>query len=193
MIENQITARSSSRNRNLLKPVLYLVVIIIVALLPLFVKSPYMIHIFIMTLIYIIAAASLRTITISGQMPLAHAAFMGIGGYTAAILSQMAGGFTLALLDCGSLISDDYLRIYRFSLCQAEDYLLHDGQPFFWHSRIIGYLHYGEVDRQLQRSNRYSGFVFQCLPPRYPISMLFWGFALFVFSPCGDLKTAVSV
>ena len=69
MIESQITA-SSSKNRNLLKPLLYLGIIIIVALLPLFVKSPYMIHIFIMTLIYIIAAASLRTITISGQMPL---------------------------------------------------------------------------------------------------------------------------
>jgi branched-chain amino acid transport system permease protein len=90
MIENQITARSSN-NSKLLKPAVYLGVIVIVALLPLFVKSPYMIHIFIMTLIYIIASASMRTITISGQMPLAHAAFMGIGGYTAAMLAKWLG------------------------------------------------------------------------------------------------------
>jgi branched-chain amino acid transport system permease protein len=58
------------------------------ALLPLLIKSPYWIHIFILAFTYTIAAVSLRTITISGQQPLAHGAFMGIGAYTSAVLGK---------------------------------------------------------------------------------------------------------
>jgi branched-chain amino acid transport system permease protein len=105
MIENQVAARSRSKNRSFIQPAIYIGVIIIVALLPLFFKSPYMLHIFILTLIYIIAAASLRTITISGQMPLAHAAFMGIGGYTAAMLSKWLGVSPWLCLIAGAVLA----------------------------------------------------------------------------------------
>ncbi len=69
------------------KPVALMGLIIILALLPLLFSSPYLLHILILTFIYIVGAVSFRTITISGQFPLAHAAFMGIGAYTAAMTS----------------------------------------------------------------------------------------------------------
>ena len=82
---------SSEGGKNLSKPAIYAGVVILLALLPLFIKSRYLIHIFIVTFVYIIASVSLRTITISGQFPLAHAAFMGIGGYVAAVPSKWFG------------------------------------------------------------------------------------------------------
>jgi branched-chain amino acid transport system permease protein len=62
--------------------------VVIIALLPVLLASPYILHILILTFIYIIAAVSLRTITISGQFSLAHAAFMGIGAYLAGMASK---------------------------------------------------------------------------------------------------------
>jgi branched-chain amino acid transport system permease protein len=61
--------------------------IVLLLLLPLFIKSSYYIHVFIITLIYIIATSSLRTIAISGQISLGHAGFMSIGAYTAGVIS----------------------------------------------------------------------------------------------------------
>jgi branched-chain amino acid transport system permease protein len=59
--------------------------LIILLMCPLFVKSPYLIHIFNLTFIYIIVAVSFRTIMTSGQLPLSHAGFMGVGAYTSAV------------------------------------------------------------------------------------------------------------
>jgi branched-chain amino acid transport system permease protein len=58
---------------------------IILLMIPLFIKSPYLIHIFNLTFIYIIVAVSFRTIMTSGQLPLSHAGFMGVGAYTSAV------------------------------------------------------------------------------------------------------------
>jgi len=71
-----------------IKPAVSGGLVIILALLPVFISSPYMLHILILTFIYTIAAVSLRTITTSGQFPLAHAAFMGIGAYLAGMASK---------------------------------------------------------------------------------------------------------
>jgi branched-chain amino acid transport system permease protein len=65
--------------------------IAILSLLPLFVNSPYTLHILILSFIYVIASVSLRAITISGQFPLAHGAFMGIGAYVAGMTSRWFG------------------------------------------------------------------------------------------------------
>jgi len=73
-------------NKRIRTAVYIAVLVIIACLLPLFIKSAYYIHIFTLTFIYIVAAVSLRTITISGQFPLAHGGFMGVGAY----LSGMA-------------------------------------------------------------------------------------------------------
>ncbi len=70
------------------KPAAITGLIIILAILPLLLSSPYLLHILILTFVYVVGAMSFRTITISGQFPLAHAAFMGIGAYTAAMASR---------------------------------------------------------------------------------------------------------
>ena len=69
----------------------YTILIILLFLLPLFVTKPYYLHILIITLLYIIVVSSLRTIALSGQVSIAHAAFMGIGGYFSGVLSKELG------------------------------------------------------------------------------------------------------
>jgi len=66
-------------------------VVIVLALLPLFISSPYVIHILNLTFLYIVAATSFRTIVISGQFPLGHGAFMGIGAYASAMAAKWLG------------------------------------------------------------------------------------------------------
>ncbi|MBL7203811.1 MAG: branched-chain amino acid ABC transporter permease [Desulfobacteraceae bacterium] len=77
--------------RRLTKPMGYTILIILLFLLPLFVTKPYYLHILIITLLYIIVVSSLRTIALSGQVSIAHAAFMGIGGYFSGVLSKELG------------------------------------------------------------------------------------------------------
>lgn len=89
----------------LAQPAIYLGLIGILSLFPLFIKSPYWIHIFIITFIYIIASASLRTITITGQFPLAHGAFMGIGAYTSAVLSKTLSWTSWFTIPLGGLMA----------------------------------------------------------------------------------------
>jgi branched-chain amino acid transport system permease protein len=51
----------------------------------------YTLYILTLTFIYTIVSASFRTIAISGQFPLAHGAFMGIGAYLGAMASKWLG------------------------------------------------------------------------------------------------------
>ena len=69
----------------------YAGLLVAVLAVPWFIESPYLIHIFNLTLINIIAASSLRFIAVSGQLSLGHAAFMSIGAYTAGVLSKHVG------------------------------------------------------------------------------------------------------
>ena len=57
------------------------VAVVLLAAIPAMVESLYSVHILVMVFFYAIAALSLRAIVISGQFPLGHAAFMGIGAY----------------------------------------------------------------------------------------------------------------
>jgi len=60
-------------------------------LLPLLLPGPYYIHVFILTMLNIVLASSLRLINLSGQMSLAHGGMMTIGAYTSALLVMKAG------------------------------------------------------------------------------------------------------
>jgi branched-chain amino acid transport system permease protein len=102
IIEKKLSAAGKSK---FVHPVIYSGLIAILSLYPLFIKSPYWIHIFILTFIYIIATVSLRTITISGQFPLAHAAFMGIGAYISAVLSKEFGWLPWLTIPLGGLVA----------------------------------------------------------------------------------------
>jgi len=73
------------------QPVIYCVLVIILSLLPIVIKSTYVIQIFIIVFVYIIATSSLRTIATSGQVSLGHAGFMSIGAYSAGIMSKLLG------------------------------------------------------------------------------------------------------
>ncbi len=65
--------------------------LIILSFLPVFITSMYTYHIFILTFIYITATSSLRTLALSGQISMGHAAFMSIGAYTSAVLARYLG------------------------------------------------------------------------------------------------------
>lgn len=71
----------------------YIVALVVVAFLFLFpqiVKNPYYIRVWINTFYLIVLTASLRMIMITGQVSIAHYAFMGIGAYTSALLVTKA-------------------------------------------------------------------------------------------------------
>ncbi len=85
MHNGSLTIKGGSKR---IKSVIFVGLVIFFFLLPLFIESPYYLHTFIITLIYIIAASSLRTILVSGQISIAHAAFMGVGAYISSILAK---------------------------------------------------------------------------------------------------------
>jgi branched-chain amino acid transport system permease protein len=98
-------ATSVKDRPNLTQPVVYSVVIAALALLPLFVSSPYLLHILILTLVYIMATSSMRLIMISGQFNLAHAAFMGIGAYFSAVVSRWVGLSPWITIPAGAFVA----------------------------------------------------------------------------------------
>jgi len=65
--------------------------IVCLIFLPVFLSGPYYTHVFILTMVNIVLAASLRLINLSGQMSLAHGGMMTIGAYTSALLVMKAG------------------------------------------------------------------------------------------------------
>jgi branched-chain amino acid transport system permease protein len=81
----------------------YFFLIIVILIIPVFIKSEYYIHVLILCAINIILASSLRAIATVGQVSLGHAGFMGIGAYTSAILSIKYGLSTYLTLLVGGL------------------------------------------------------------------------------------------
>jgi ABC-type branched-subunit amino acid transport system permease subunit len=69
----------------------YLSAILLTFVIPVFIKSDYYIHIFILSVINIILTSSLRTIAITGQVSMGHAGFKCIGAYTSAIIAMKLG------------------------------------------------------------------------------------------------------
>jgi branched-chain amino acid transport system permease protein len=72
-------------------------------LLPWLGVGRYFIHVCILILTYIMATSSLRTVYISGQASVGHAAFMGIGAYTSAVLSMRLGWTPWVTIPVGAL------------------------------------------------------------------------------------------
>ena len=65
--------------------------IVLLFLVPLFITSRYWLHVLIMMGVYIIATASWRYITTSGEWSFGHAALMGMGGYASTLLVMRLG------------------------------------------------------------------------------------------------------
>jgi len=115
----------------------YGMLLLVLVLVPLFARSPYTLHILIMSFIFIIASMSLRTITVSGQFPLAHGAFMGIGAYIAGMASRWLGWPAWITIPSGALASValGVLTGYPFARLRALYYAM--GSLFFG----IGVIH----------------------------------------------------
>ena len=65
-----------------------LVLLVVLATVPLWLANPYLLHVFIITGIFIIAAMSLNLLLgYAGQLSLGHVAFFGVGAYASALVS----------------------------------------------------------------------------------------------------------
>ena len=77
-----------------------------VAVLPLFVRSEYVVgHVLTVMIIFAIYASSWNLLAYSGQGSLGHAAFLGIGGFASALLAVRSGLPPVIGLFLGSLLS----------------------------------------------------------------------------------------
>jgi branched-chain amino acid transport system permease protein len=92
-----------SKGTQFIKPTVCTALVLLLFLVPLFVKGAYHLHILIMAGISIILASSLRTIATTGQMSLGHAGFMAIGAYTSALLVMKLGLSSWAALPLGGI------------------------------------------------------------------------------------------
>jgi branched-chain amino acid transport system permease protein len=97
--------RSTNNRSELIRPVGHIAVIVFLGVLPLFVRTNYLLHVFILVLIYIIVTSSMRLIMTSGQFPLGHAAFMGIGAYLSGVLSKNLDLALWLTIPIGALVS----------------------------------------------------------------------------------------
>jgi branched-chain amino acid transport system permease protein len=112
----------TAADRKLARLSVYGGIVVVLALLPLLVRSEYVVHVFILAFVYIVASASLRTVTTSGQYPLAHGAFMGIGAYTSAVAAKLLGWpiwltipmGAVAAMAVGALIAWPFARLRAF-------------------------------------------------------------------------------
>jgi len=105
--------------KKFITPAIYALAVILLLLFPLTKVSPYIINIFIIAFINIIAAVSLRLIITSGQFPMAHASFMAVGAYMSAVVAIYShwspwltiplGGITAAIM--GALIGLPFARL----------------------------------------------------------------------------------
>ncbi len=85
-----LVEKGGGRGKTWAGPLACVILVAVLSVLPLLLSS-YTVHIFTLTFIYVIVSVSLRTIAISGQFPLAHGAFMGIGAYFTGMMSKWLG------------------------------------------------------------------------------------------------------
>ena len=84
-------------------PLILTALMLLLFLIPVFVKATYVLHILIMVAVNVILASSLRLIATSGQLSLGHGGMMAIGAYTSALLVMKLGFSTWATLPAAGL------------------------------------------------------------------------------------------
>lgn len=80
-----------SKKIGLANPLILIATVVVLFLLPLFLKEAYSIHILIVISMNVILASSLRLIAISGQLSLGHGGMMLVGSYISALLAMKLG------------------------------------------------------------------------------------------------------
>ena len=111
----------------------FFIIVFILILIPIVVKNPGLLHLCVVSMIYIIMTATLQAIMETGQVSIGHSAFMAIGAYTSALLTKKLGfNFYLALMlsgvSAGTIafligipilrIKGFYFAIVTFALCE---------------------------------------------------------------------------
>ncbi|MBN2062359.1 MAG: branched-chain amino acid ABC transporter permease [Deltaproteobacteria bacterium] len=105
--------------------------IILLFILPVFLNGPYILHLCILLAINIILSTSLRLISLTGQISLAHGGMVTIGAYTSAILVMKLGvsswvalivaGLAAAASAC--LIGFPFVRLKGIYFCMVTVFL----------------------------------------------------------------------
>ncbi len=135
MSSNQPSTPTASKRttsgRKWALPAILAGLVVIIALVPVFASSRYVLHILIMIFIYSIVTVSMRTIIISGQFTLAHAAFMGIGAYCSGMASKWLGWSPWLTIPSAAILTAGVgmLMAYPFSRLRALYYAM--GSLFF--------------------------------------------------------------
>ncbi len=92
-----------NRKAKLAAPLILTALILLLFLIPRFIKAAYILHILIMVAVNVMLASSLRLIATSGQLSLGHGGMMVIGAYSSALLVMKLGFSTWAALPAAGL------------------------------------------------------------------------------------------
>ncbi len=82
---------------------LLLVCLTILAVIPILVNDTFFLHVFTLIFVFAIYAASWNFLANSGQGSLGHAAFLGIGGFSAALIGNSISTAVISIIGVGSL------------------------------------------------------------------------------------------
>lgn len=127
-MSRDMTHGQGSRARKCVLPV---ALIVIIGMLPLFLGSSYMAHVLILTFIYLVAAVSFRTISISGQFSIAHAAIMGVGAYIAGMASKWLGWSAWLTLPAGAIVAAGVGMLFGYPFSRLRTIYYAMGSLFF--------------------------------------------------------------
>lgn len=101
------------------------VLAVFLAVFPLVVSSPYFLRIATVALMYVMMTLSMNLLTgFGGMMSLGHAAFWGIGSYTAAILSTRFGFGTGATMLCAAVITGIFGLLLGLPVLKLKSFYL---------------------------------------------------------------------
>ena len=123
----------------------------VLLILPVFSGPSYLLHVLILTFIYIVAAVSFRTITISGQFSISHAGFMGLGAYASGMASKWLGWPTWITVPLAGIVAMFIGSVvaYPFSRLRAMYYAM---GSLFCGVALIDIIASGLPDRRLCRA-----------------------------------------
>lgn len=95
-------------------------VVILLGLLPLLISGSYYMRIMILAFVYVVVSSSFRTISISGQFNIAQGAFMGIGGYAAALSSVWLHWSPWATIPLGAVAATVVSSVLAFPFARLR-------------------------------------------------------------------------
>jgi branched-chain amino acid transport system permease protein len=124
-------AEPSVKERKYIKPGLCFGLVIIMAILPLVIHTDSALHVLILDFIFVIAAVSMRTIIISGQFPLGHAAFMGIGAYAAGMTCRWLGWPPWITIPFGAVVASCVGMMFGYPFARLRALYYAMGSLFF--------------------------------------------------------------